>query len=89
MKSRKLKFEMKGHNNGVFCLAFTPDGKTLISGSFDTHVRLWDVKTGKNVATLRDHKDEVLCVAVSPDGKTLATGSSDKTIMLWDLAPAK
>ncbi len=77
---------LNGHTDLVWSLAFSPDGKTLASGSWDNTIKLWDVASGKERSTLKGHTDEVWCVAYSPDGKLLVTGSKDKTIRLWDLA---
>jgi WD40 repeat protein len=52
-------------------VAFSPDGKTVVSGSDDRTVRLWDVASGAETAKLEGHSDWVNCVAFSPDGKTL------------------
>jgi WD40 repeat protein len=49
-------------------------------------VRLWDIKTGKERATLRGHRDLVSDVAFSPDGRHLVTGSYDRTVRVWNLA---
>ena len=75
---------MKGHEDWVGGVAFSPDGKTLASASEDRTIKLWNVVTGENAATLKGHTYGVNTVAFSPDGKTLASGSSDNTIMLWD-----
>ncbi|KAK3346887.1 hypothetical protein B0T25DRAFT_462128 [Lasiosphaeria hispida] len=77
---------LKGHSDNVMAVVFSPDGKTLASGSADKTIRLWDMATGTHQQTLEGHSDYVWAVAFSPDGKTLASGSADKTIRLWDTA---
>jgi WD40 repeat protein len=72
------------HQDYVNSVTFSPDGQTLASGSSDQTVKLWDVRTGQELRTLREHQDAVISVTFSPDGKTLASGSSDKTVKLWD-----
>ena len=70
-----------GHN--VFSVAFSPDGKSIASGSDDETIKLWEVSTGKLIKTLTGHNKDVYSVAFSPDGKSIASGSLDKTIKLW------
>ncbi len=76
---------MKGDHTWVTEVAFSPDGKTLASRSFDKTIKLWNVETGQLLKSLEGHTDTVNSVAFSPDGKTLATGSSDKSVKLWNV----
>ena len=66
-------------------LAFSLDGKTVASGGTDDIIIVWNVESGKVIATLKGHTSYVWCVAFSPDGKSLASGGADKTIKLWTL----
>jgi len=85
----KLRDTLKGHTSHVGSVAFSPDGRTLASGSEDNTIKLWNVATGKNTATLKGHTDIVWSVSFSPDGKTLASGSSNNTVKLWDVKTGK
>lgn len=77
-------FLQLGHSSSVYAVAFSPDGKTLVSGSADNTLKLWDVAERKLLATLEGHSSWVHAVAFSPDGKTLVSGSADNTIIQWD-----
>ena len=66
-------------------VAFSPDGKRVVSGSFDKKIRIWDAETGKPVGEpFQGHTDEIRSVAFSPDGRRVASGSDDNTIRMWD-----
>ena len=75
---------LSGHTGPVLSVAFSPDSTTLASGSTDGTVRLWDMETKTNTATLEGDLF-VYSVAFSPNGKTLAAGLVGGTIKLWDL----
>jgi WD40 repeat protein/serine/threonine protein kinase len=73
-----------GHTERVWSVAFSPDNRTVATGSSDRTAKLWDTKTGQCLATLEGHLGIVSSVAFSPDGKIAATGSYDRTARLWD-----
>ena len=59
-------------------VAFSPDGKRIVSGSGDRTVKVWDATTGQETLTLKGHTRTVRSVAFSPDGKRIVSGSEDK-----------
>ena len=76
---------LTGRAWGVNSVAFSPDGKTIATGSDDDDtVRLWEATTGDLKRTLTGHTDWVNSVVFSPDGKTIASGSEDETVRLWE-----
>ncbi|MEB3887294.1 WD40 repeat domain-containing serine/threonine-protein kinase [Lyngbya sp. CCY1209] len=80
---------LTGHRDAVTSVAFSPDGKTLASGSEDLTIEIWKADVGKRWYTLTGHEDWVTSVAFSPDGQTLASGSRDQTVEIWDLKKGK
>lgn len=80
---------LKGHNSYVECVAVTEDGQLAVSGSGDRTVRVWEVKTGRCLATLKRHTQTVLGVAVTTDGRQAVSGSYDKTVRVWELPQAE
>jgi energy-coupling factor transporter ATP-binding protein EcfA2 len=80
---------LETHSSWVRSVSFSPDGKTLASGSWDNTIKLWDITTGKEIRTLQGHSSSVLSVSFSPAGKTLASDSGDNTIKLWDFTTGR
>ena len=70
-------------------VAFSPDGKTVLTGSVDKTARLWETATGKPLGPPLQHQNGVGAVAFSPDGRTVLTGSWDNTARLWAVATGK
>ena len=73
----KMLASLQGHTGDVYSIAWSPNGKTLASGSGDRTVKLWDVAKGKQLSNLRGHTG------------TLASGSDDRTVKFWDAAAGK
>ena len=78
---------LTGDTDRVHAVAFSPDGNTLVSGSYDGTVRLWDLATHRQIgAPITGHDGQVYSVAFSRDGKVIASGADDGTVRLWDVA---
>jgi len=73
----------------VNSVAIHPDNKTLVSGSNDRQVNLWNLQTGKLLYTFSGQAEAVLSVAISPDGKQVISGSVDRKISSWELETKK
>ncbi|KAG8847824.1 hypothetical protein FRB96_001412 [Tulasnella sp. 330] len=73
------------HSNSINCIAVSPDSQTIVSGSADFTMRLWDADDGAPIGkAIRGHSDAVNCLSVSPDGRFIVSGSADRTLRMWD-----
>jgi roadblock/LC7 domain-containing protein len=84
----KLK-ALFSHAGTVVRVAFSPDGKAVLTGSADNTARLWEAATGRPLGQPLAHQGQVSAVAFSPDGKAVLTGSEDNTARLWDAATGR
>lgn len=72
----------KGHTDGVMALQF--DDNILATGSYDTHIRIWDIKTGECLRVLKGHQSGIRCLQFDTDSGILMSGSMDKSIKMWN-----
>jgi WD40 repeat protein len=88
---------LSGHSGNVSAAVFSPDGRTLASGTDDRTIQLWEVATRKERLTIKGavgdkvytNKDAVEALAFSPDGKLLASSGTDLSIKLWEVGSGK
>jgi WD40 repeat protein/serine/threonine protein kinase len=77
-----------GHTDMIQSLAFSPDGRRLVSAGKDRSVRIWDTATAAQLMVLGGHTDEVFAAVFHPDGRRVASAGRDGAILVWDLATA-
>jgi WD40 repeat protein/serine/threonine protein kinase len=81
-------FTLYGHTNSVASVAFSPDGRRIVTGSADNTAKVWDARTGTALLDLKGHMNQVTSVAFCPDGTRIVTGSADNTATVWDARTA-
>jgi WD40 repeat protein len=64
-------------------VAFSPDGRRIVSGCDDKTLKVWDAESGQETLTLKGHTDGVNSVVFSPDGRHIVSGSWDNTLKVW------
>lgn len=98
LETGEVRHTLRGHVWAVHCVAITPDGNTIASGSFDSNIKIWNAHTGRQIYNLNGpgegpigwsrsffSDNSVYTVAFSPDGQTLASGGVKQPIKLWRL----
>ena len=86
MRIETGELEKSGHSGEIYSVAFSPDGKQIISSSRDGTIKLWDAATGRIIQTFRAHSSSLFIPAVSPDGRQIISGDLWGLIKLWDVA---
>ena len=89
LKSNKPLARMTGHQKLVNHVAFSPDGRYIVSASFDNSIKLWDSRDGRFLHTFRGHVASVYQVAWSADCRLLVSCSKDTTLKVWDVRTRK
>ena len=80
---------LTAHNDLIMCAAFSPDGKSILTGSGDKTAMIWDVISGKLLHTLKGHMEYIDQVGYCNNGNIAFTVSWDETIMLWNVSNGK
>ncbi|HET7502486.1 MAG TPA: AAA family ATPase, partial [Kofleriaceae bacterium] len=88
-ESPALVRNLNGHTSGVTACAVTPDGRNVVSASADETLKVWELASGRVVATLECHTSGVLACAVTPDGRHVISASADETLKVWELASGR
>jgi WD40 repeat protein len=83
-EDRALLRTLSGHDGGVTCVAYSPDGQEILTAARNGDAYLWEATTGRLRFPLRAHEASVTCVAFSADNRRVITGSRDRTIRVWD-----
>jgi hypothetical protein len=89
LDTRVCVLTLRGHNDCVSGLSFSPDGKHIATASNDGKARVWDAADGRVIFTLTGHGGGLSGVRFSPDGQRILTSSGDQTAKVWDATTGK
>jgi WD40 repeat protein len=89
VNTKKLLYQLRGHQKAISTLAFSPDGNCFLSGSLDKTICLWKVDKVKPIRRFRVHTSQVISVAYAPDGKVFASLDMNSNICLVEIATGK
>ncbi len=86
LQSHQALTTLRGHGSWITAVAYSPDGRWIVTGSRDKTAKVWDAASGRELHTLKGHTAQIFSVAFSPDGQRIATGSYDLTAKVWETA---
>jgi len=78
----------KGHSNHVVCVAFSPDGKFLATGSYDNTIKLWEVSSGKEIRTYNHHTGTIRSLQFSKNGENILSSAQDNYACIFNISTA-
>jgi WD40 repeat protein/serine/threonine protein kinase len=84
MASRQVTKQFRGHTGWLTGVAFSPNGKQLVTSSEDKTLKIWDIDREEVVRTLEGHEDAVTCVKFNNDGSRVASAGKDRSVRIWD-----
>jgi WD40 repeat protein len=88
MRTHATVAVLSGHKSQVSTIAFSPDGRTLVTGGLDHDVKLWNFEKRTQVTTLKGHTAPILSIAFSPDGKTMVSTDGNHKVLVWRGGPS-
>jgi WD40 repeat protein len=80
---------LHGHGGPLSSVAFSPDGRRIVTGNKDLTAKVWDAGSGRELLTLKGHSATIYAVAFSPDGQRIVSGSGDATAKVWEAATGR
>ena len=75
---------MRGHISDVYCIGVSLDSVSIVSGSADKTIKIWNIIEGAVIRSLQQHSNMVISVGFSEDGTRIVSGSYDKTVKIWN-----
>jgi hypothetical protein len=84
--AEKMAWNLHAFDNRISTVIFSPDGKYLLSGTWGSAIRMWDVSTGQNIKTFTGHTGRINSLAFSPDGRHILSAARDNLVKIWDAA---
>ena len=85
IKTGKVEREFKGHDNGVYGLAVSGDGKRMLTGGYDKIIRLWNLASGEERRRFMQHADGINALAFTSNGRYAVSAGNDRTLRMWQL----